>query len=103
RPAMHWSRLPQVSGLNEPARRASPWPAALRWMEAFGLTGLERLVLRWPLLRRFVLHVHARSLRKLCSQVPARSVAIVGGGLYPRTALILGEFLPGGGCTILDK
>jgi fatty acid desaturase len=102
RPAMHWSRLPQISELGEPARRASPWPAPLRWMETFSLTGLERLVLRWPLLRRFVLRVHARALRKLCSQVHARSVAIVGGGLYPRTALILGELLPGARITIID-
>lgn len=103
RPAMHWSRLPQVNKVSGPARRASPWPAPLRWMEAFDLTGLERLVLRWPLLRRFVLRVHTRALRELCSQVQARRVAIVGGGLYPRTALILGELLPGARITIIDE
>ena len=50
-----------------------------------------------------MLRVHARALRELCSQVQARRVAIVGGGLYPRTALILGELLPGARITIIDE
>jgi hypothetical protein len=34
---------------------------------------------------------------------PIRRVTIVGGGLFPRTALILGELLPSAQLTILDS
>lgn len=54
------------------------------------LDSLERLVLRLPALQRFVLQHHERALRRLWARLPpVRRVGIVGGGLYPRTALIL--------------
>jgi hypothetical protein len=99
-PAAHWSRLPEY---HEPAARASAWPAPLRWMEALSLSALERLVLRSPILQRFVVRVHARAFRAVAFALPrVERVAIVGGGLFPRTALVLKELLPAARLTIID-
>ena len=100
RPAMHWRRLP---GIRRNSAHRSRWPAVLRWMETLSLESLERLVLRSPLLQRFVLSNHKRAFRKILSQLPPiRAVAIIGGGLFPRTALILRELLPEARLTIVD-
>ncbi len=99
-PGLHWTRLTEY---HESAARASVWPAPLRWIDAFGLDGLERLVVRSGLLQRFVLRTHARAFRELCGALPrVGSVAVVGGGLFPRTALILAELLPAARITIID-
>lgn len=99
-PGLHWTHLPEY---RTTAARASAWPAPLRWMEAFGLEALERLVLRSRVLQRFVLRTHARAFRELCGALsPLERVAIVGGGLFPRTALILAELLPEARITIID-
>ena len=99
-PNAHWTRLPEY---HEPAARASAWPAPLRWMEMLSLSALERLVLRSPVLQRFVLRAHARAFRATVLPLPrVERVAIVGGGLFPRTALILKELLPAARLTIID-
>jgi hypothetical protein len=68
------------------------------WLEA-----LESLVLRSPRLQKFVLGAHRRAMLKLLPRLrPADHVAIVGGGLFPRTAIILQELLPGAKLTIID-
>ena len=61
-PGVPWRRLPRYRAGDA---RASRWPAPLRWMERFGLEGLERLVLRSTALQRFVVGVHARAFRDL--------------------------------------
>jgi hypothetical protein len=97
KPGLHWTRLPESS---QPAVRTSAWPAPLRWMEAFSLEALERLVLKSRVLQRFVLRTHASAFRE---QLPSvERVGIVGGGLFPRTALILEELLPAARITIID-
>ena len=98
-PGRHWSELP--------ARRArgrtSRWPPVLRWLDALTLEGLERLVLASPALQRLVLHVHERAFRRvLPAFVSARRVLIVGGGLFPRTALVVRRLLPEARLTIVD-
>ena len=99
-PATHWRSLPTRV---EPAARASVWPAPLRWMEAFSLEGLERLTLRWAPLRRFVLRSHERAFRELTSDLgPIETVAIVGGGLFPRTALIAQRLHPDARISLID-
>lgn len=99
-PGVHWTRLPEY---REPAALASAWPAAVRWMEAFSLETLERLVVRSRFLQRFVLRTHARAFRGLIDTLPPiERVAVVGGGLFPRTALILQELLPAARITIID-
>ena len=100
KPGLHWTRLPESS---QPAAQTSAWPAPLRWVEAFNLEALERLVLKSRLLQRFVLRTHARAFRDQVSSLPTvESIAIVGGGLFPRTALILAELLPAARITIID-
>ena len=99
-PGVPWNRLPQ---LRAPAARVSRWPAPLRWMERFSLDGLERIVLHSRVLQRFVLRTHARAFRSLMPTLPPiESVAIVGGGLFPRSYLILKELLPSARITIVD-
>ena len=68
-----------------------------------GLETLERIALRSSLLQRYLLVSHERAFRKLLARVPdARSVTIVGGGLFPRTALILRRVLPDARLSIVD-
>src|SRR5882724_6201566 len=104
-PGIHWTQLPEriASGAN-----TSRWPALVRWLDARGpavliLDTLEELVLRSRWLKRFVLRSHRRAFSTLMPQLPPiRSVAIVGGGLFPRTALILLELLPRARIVIVD-
>ncbi len=99
-PTAHWTEL---TAAVEPSTRTSRWPAVLRWLDAFSLAGLERLVLRSPRLQRFVLATHERAVRRLIEVAgPIRSVTVVGGGLFPRTAIVLGRVLPGVPLTIVD-
>jgi hypothetical protein len=100
RPQLHWTRLPDRV---DPRARTSRWPPLLRWLDGLGLEALERLVLRSPRLQRFVLDSHRRALARLLPRLPRIDrVAIVGGGLFPRTALILRDLLPGARLVIID-
>jgi fatty acid desaturase len=99
-PARRWSELPR---LRDATADASRWPAPLRWMEGFSLQALERLVLRSRLLERFVVRVHERAIRQLLAGAPSiRHIMIVGGGLFPRSALILRTLFPAARITIVD-
>ena len=54
-------------------------------------------------LQRFVLKKHERAFRALLPKLPeVRRVKIVGGGIFPRTALILQRLLPLAQITIID-
>ena len=69
----------------------------------FSLESLERLVLRVPWLQRFMVAAHERAFRTLLLRVPpVHRVTIIGGGLFPRTALALQRVLPGATLTIVD-
>ena len=99
-PSLHWTTLPQRL---EPGAATSVWPAPLRWLDIPWLEALERLVLRSPWLQHVVLQSHRRAFLALLPQLKTtRSALIVGGGLYPRTALILRELLPAASLTIMD-
>jgi hypothetical protein len=75
----------------------------LRWIDEIGLEGLEKLVLRSPVLQALVLHCHKRALTTLLPAYRgARTVLVVGGALFPRTAVILAELLPDAEITIVD-
>ena len=100
RPGEHWTRLP-----GEPRVRgnSSRWPPVLRWLDALNLESLERVVLRSPRLQRFVLAAHERAFAALMPRLPpVRRVTIVGGGLFPRTALVVRRLLPDAALTIVD-
>jgi hypothetical protein len=100
RPGAHWSALPLQ---RQPDAPASRWPAVLRWLDALSLTGLECGVLRSSLLQRFVLDRHERAFRRLLPPLPAAPrVAIVGGGLFPRTLLVLRRLLPEASFVVID-
>jgi len=99
-PGAHWKALPPRRDAGAPC---SVWPAPLRWLDALSLEGLERLTLRLPFLQRFLLRTHRRALEPLLRSLgPVDRVAVVGGGLFPRTALLLGELLPAARLTLID-
>jgi hypothetical protein len=100
KPARHWRELRQHR-LNA---KASPWPAVLRWLEHVNLESLERIVLRSKLLQNFVVRTHRRAFQRLLGNVPdARQIAVVGGALFPRTALLLKEIAPSVAVTVIDS
>jgi glucan phosphoethanolaminetransferase (alkaline phosphatase superfamily) len=100
-PAVHWTSLPCRI---ESGAATSDWPPLLRWLEMAPLESLERVVLRSSRLQRFVLRRHRKAFQSLLPQLPIiRQVTIVGGGLFPRTALILRELLPAAHLTIVDS
>jgi hypothetical protein len=100
KPTEHWTRLPGnvIGGAN-----TSRWPAVLRWIETVNLETLEHFVLRSRLLQNILLRTHEQALRRLLPRLPqVRTVKIVGGGLFPRTAILLDKMLPGAEITIID-
>ena len=99
-PAEHWTRLPRhvLRGTN-----SSRWPAVLRWIEVFNLETLEHLVLHSVILQNFLIRTHERALRLLLPRLSnVRTVKIVGGGMFPRSALLLHKLLPNAEITIVD-
>jgi hypothetical protein len=98
-PGLHWRALPSRVA----DKTASRWPPLLRWLETPWLDALERVVLHSRLLQRGVLYAHRRAFARLLPAVgPVSHVAIVGGGLFPRTALILHDLLPSARIVIID-
>ena len=71
-------------------------------MDVFSLEQLERFVLRSTALQSFVLSRHRRALAAL---IPAgvERVTIVGGGLFPRTALAIRELLPRARIVVIES
>jgi fatty acid desaturase len=99
-PGVAWRELP---ARRAPAAVTSRWPAPLRWMERASLDSLERLVLQSTTLQRFVVNRHARAWRGLLPSLPpVARLTIVGGGLFPRSALIARQLLPAAHITIVD-
>ena len=104
RPGEHWTDLPRhvVDGASQ-----SSWPPVLRWLDDVPpavLGGLERLVLSSPMLQRFVLARHDRAIRALLAGAPCPArVIIVGGGLFPRTTLILRRLLPDAALIVVEE
>jgi hypothetical protein len=111
-PAAHWTTLATRSAAGDVR---SALPPLLRWLEALPalldriaarlLDGLERATLGLPPVRWFLVTTHRRAWAALLSAVEVdaiRDVTIVGGGLFPRTALVLAQLLPGARLTIVD-
>jgi hypothetical protein len=100
-PGEHWTRLPAHAA---PTARLSAWPAVLRWLETPWLELVERAVLRSPRLQRFLLDRHERAFAALLPSLPpAARVAVVGGGLWPRTVLVLRRLLPAARLAVIDR
>jgi fatty acid desaturase len=116
-PGEHWSRLPvRRAAAPVGVRLESPLPPVLRWLSQVGtalnqaqaalLCQLERLALRPGPMQRFMLRSHEQALRALLPALadrPLRRIAIIGGGLFPRTALVLRRLLPQSELTIVDR
>jgi fatty acid desaturase len=103
RPGAHWTQLRRCA---EADARRSRWPPVLRWIDHLpvNLENLERLVIRSPRLQRFVLAAHERAFRRVLADAGSiRDVLVVGGGLFPRTALVLRRLLPAASITIVDE
>lgn len=100
RSSEHWTMLPRHTQRDAMHSR---WPPVLRWLDSINLESLERLVLRSAWLQRYVVACHERAFRALLPTLPEiRRVTIVGGGLFPRTALVLQRLLPAVPLTIVD-
>ena len=100
RSSEHWTTLPRNARVDAPHSR---WPPVLRWLDWINLEALEYLVLRSTRLQRYVVACHERAFRRLLGDLPEiRRVTIVGGGLFPRTALVLLKVLPAASLTIVD-
>jgi fatty acid desaturase len=99
-PGAHWTSLPRRAA---PGTRSSRWPPVLRWCELAPLELLERLALSVKFLQAPLIASHERAFRALLPRLGGvRRVAIVGGGLFPRTALILRRLLPGARLVVID-
>jgi hypothetical protein len=99
-PGEHWTRLP---GCVRPDARTSSWPPVFRWIEYVSIESLERIALRSRLLQQFLLRTHERALRRLLPQLShVRSVKVIGGGMFPRTAILLRKWIPDAELTIVD-
>jgi Fatty acid desaturase len=108
-PGMNWRELRRE---REVKANSSRYPAVIRWLERINLCTLERLVLRIPVLQRFVIARHEQAFRALLAKLPPvhrmggmgsiRRVGIVGGGLFPRTAIILMRILPRWKLALID-
>jgi hypothetical protein len=113
-PGEHWTRIPSrrvaegaapVSALPPHARFLLPAGSWLNRVAASALCALERAVLGSPVMQRFVLSAHVEALRLVLAELgdrPLRTVTVVGGGLFPRTALALRALRPDVGIRIVD-
>jgi hypothetical protein len=102
-PGVHWSELPRIRAERSDTAQVSRWPPLLRWLDGHPLDYLERLVLGSGRLQRFVVDAHARALCALIAGEPISNVAIVGGGLFPRTALVIQRVVPAARIVIIDS
>jgi hypothetical protein len=104
-PGRHWTELPRCKAAANPLQQ-SRWPAILRWLDWFNLNGLERLVLHSTFLQRFVLRRHEAAFKRLVplqTLLPVlQKITVVGGGLFPRTALVLRSLAPQARLHIID-
>ena len=102
-PGMNWREICREKDVEATSSR---FPAVLRWLEFVNLCALERLVLRLPALQWFVIQCHAQAFRALLSGLPTETrmnrVGIVGGGLFPRTAIIFRRLLPQSNLALID-
>src|SRR5262249_24223830 len=98
-PDAHWTTLPARAAANDVV---SPLPPIFRALEELGalanpvvaaaIDALELGTIPLRIVRRYLLETHARGWRRLLSPADLaaiREVTVIGGGLYPRTALVL--------------
>ena len=112
-PGADWRRLAADGRAGDTVSRLPP---ALRWAEglpalanptvAAALDWLEGVTQDIPIVRRHLLRAHAAAFAALlppAERQRIRKVTVVGGALFPRTALALGPLLPQARFTIVDR
>jgi hypothetical protein len=110
-PRAHWTRVSALRG--QITLASSAFPPHLRFLEratpselkGLFLCALERIALGSSLLQRFMLWTHARAMAPLLGGLPElpKRVAIVGGGLFPRSLLVLAKLLPQARFVVVDR
>jgi fatty acid desaturase len=111
-PGLHWTRLPErrarisaVESRYPPALRAiEPLAARSDRLQGKLLGALERLALGFGAVQRFMIETHLAAFRKLLAELPAppAAIGIVGGGLFPRTLIVLRRLLPEAQLVVID-
>jgi hypothetical protein len=105
-PSATWTELKQAI---VPGARQSRWPPVLRWLDTFTLEGLERMVLRSPALQYAIVAAHERAIRLVFAagaeatpREAVHSIGIVGGGLFPRSAIVARRIWPKADIRIIE-
>jgi len=120
-PGTHWTDVSRITrAANDHASSdgsVSAWPPLLRWLDLIPspswlsslvlvlLDRLETAALSSRLVRGLLLRTHGPALDALVREIgspPPRRVCIVGGGLFPRTAILLARILPEAELVIVD-
>jgi hypothetical protein len=111
-PEAHWTILPAAVAANDVVSNLPPiarWldglPALANRLCATVIDALERASLESPRVRRFLVATHARAFEALLASVDKsaiREVTIIGGGLFPRSALVLARLLPAARFWLVD-
>ncbi len=116
-PTEHWSRLPARRAEIDAVQSALPplWRPlellaqasnrhASRWVASF-LCALERLALASGLIQRFMVATHLAAFKRVVGGLPSapRRITIVGGGLFPRSALVLARVFPLARLRVVDR
>jgi hypothetical protein len=87
--------VPEPNAAQPPVFHPTIWSVSL--------DSLERLVLRFAFLQKFVLERHERAFQKLLGHLTnVRQITIVGGGLFPRSALIARRLFPEAEITVIE-
>lgn len=98
-PDCHWTRLPALGR----TAAASALPPVLRWLGYPLLERLERLVLRVNGLQALVIARHRRAIARLLADcVDIGHITIVGGGLFPRSVIVLRSLFPRARIRVID-
>ncbi len=98
----HWA-LRSVTHL--PVRLVLTGFTALVLVQSYVLGRLEQFALRSTRLQAFLVRCHERAFRRLLQSIPpdeVRQVGVVGGGLFPRTVLVLQKIVPDCRLVVID-
>lgn len=120
-PDTHWTALPLgttgqdvESSLPPIVRPVESWAKSFNMIRlrfslnrtaASILNTLERATFDMGVVRHFLIRSHRRAFAGLLSmheREQLREITIVGGGLFPRTVLVLGDLLPNARFTLVD-